>query len=142
MEVGQICKKVIGSESGRYCVIYKLEGNFAEITGIGKYKMCKRRRCNLKHLFPTKYKIKVESEKQDDIEKKFSSSGLITKLGLLKERDQRKKTIEPKKMKDREKRLKKRKEDEKEKAEKKGKKTEKEEKSKEKTKKPEKKKTK
>jgi len=110
MEVGQICKKVAGSESGRYCVIYHIEGNFAEITGIGKYKMCKRRRCNLKHLKPTKYKIKIESDKQEDIEKKLLGSGLIAKLGLLKEKDQRKKTIEPKKMKEREKRLKQRKE--------------------------------
>lgn len=97
MEVGQICKKVAGRESGRYCIIYKLEGNFAEITGISKYKMCRRRRCNIKHLKPTRFKIKLNSEKQEEIEKKLLSSGLISKLGLLKDRDFEKKFLKQKK---------------------------------------------
>ena len=87
MEVGQICKKIAGSEKGRYCVVVKIDGKFAEITGIKKFKMCRRRRCNIKHLQPTRFKIEIDSEKQEDIEKKLMSSGIITRLGLLKDKN-------------------------------------------------------
>lgn len=86
VEAGQICKKLAGRETGRYCVVVKVEGNFAEISGVAKYGMCKRKRCNLKHLLLTKYKIQLKSEKQDDVEKSISESGIITRLGLIKDR--------------------------------------------------------
>jgi large subunit ribosomal protein L14e len=90
MKVGQICKKIAGREKGRYCVVFKVDGKFAWITGIRKYKMCRRRRCNIKHLKPTRFKIEVESEKQEDIEKKLTSTGIITRLGLLKDKNLKK----------------------------------------------------
>jgi len=90
MEVGQICKKIAGRENGRYCVIVKIDGKFAEITGIKKYKMCRRRRCNINHLKPTRFKIEITSDKQEDIEKKLMSSGIIAKLGLLKDKNLKK----------------------------------------------------
>jgi len=93
MEPGQICKKIAGKEKGRYCVIFKVEGKLAWITGIKKYKMCRRRKCNLKHLKPTKFKINIDSEKQEDIEKKLYESGIITKLGLIKDRSLKKRKI-------------------------------------------------
>jgi large subunit ribosomal protein L14e len=91
MEVGQICKKTSGREKGRYCIVVKIEGNFAEITGIKKYKMCRRRKCNVKHLKPIKFRIKIDSDKQVDIEKKLSESGFISKFGLIKDRNLKKK---------------------------------------------------
>ncbi len=86
VEVGQICKKIAGRETGRYCVVVKVEGKFAEISGAKKYGMCKRKRCNLKHLTPTKFKIQLKGEKQEDIERGISESGIIKKLSLIKDR--------------------------------------------------------
>ncbi len=91
IEVGQICKKIAGRETGRYCIIVKVEGKFAEISGAKKYGMCKRKRCNLKHLTPTKFKIQLKGEKQEDIERGISESGVIKKLSLIKDRKIKKK---------------------------------------------------
>lgn len=86
IEVGRICKKIAGREKGRYCLVIKLEGKFAEISGAKKYGMCKRKRCNLKHLVPTKFKIHLKGEKQEDLEKSISESGIIKKLSLIKDK--------------------------------------------------------
>ena len=93
VEVGQICKKIAGREKGRYCVVVKIDGKFAEISGIKKYGMCKRRRCNIKHLNPTKFKIQLKGEKQEEVERSLSESGIIKKLSLIKERKKAKKII-------------------------------------------------
>ena len=93
VEVGQICKKIAGREKGRYCVVVKIDGKFAEISGIKKYGMCKRRRCNLKHLNPTKFKIQLKGEKQEEVERSLSESGIIKKLSLIKERKRKAKKI-------------------------------------------------
>lgn len=93
MEVGQICKKIAGREKGRYCVVIKVEGKFAEISGVKKYGMCRRKRCNLKHLIPTKFKIQLKGEKQEDIERSILESGVIKKLNLIKDRKIKRKPI-------------------------------------------------
>ena len=93
VEVGQICKKIAGREKGRYCVVVKIDGKFAEISGIKKYGMCKRRRCNIKHLNPTKFKIQLKGEKQEEVERSLSESGIIKKLSLIKERKRKAKKI-------------------------------------------------
>ena len=93
IEVGQICKKITGRETGRYCVVIKIEGKFAEISGAKKYGMCKRKRCNLKHLISTKFKIQLKGEKQEDIERSISESGIIKKLSLIKDRKVKRRKI-------------------------------------------------
>ena len=55
--------------------------------------MCKRRRCNLKHLNPTKFKIQLKGEKQEEVERSLSESGIIKKLSLIKERKRKAKKI-------------------------------------------------
>ncbi len=87
VEAGQICRKIAGREKGRYCIVVKqLEGSFVEISGAIKYGMCSRRRCNVKHLIITKYKIPLKGEKQEDIEKSISESGILKRLGFLKDK--------------------------------------------------------
>ncbi|MCK4730552.1 MAG: hypothetical protein KAT28_04485 [Candidatus Aenigmarchaeota archaeon] len=87
VEAGQICRKIAGREKGRYCIIVKpLDGSFAEISGAIKYGMCSRKRCNVKHLIITKYKIPLKGEKQEDIEKSISESGILKRLGFLKDK--------------------------------------------------------
>ncbi len=84
VEVGQVCKKIAGRETGRYCIVIKDEGKFVQISGISKYLMCKNKRCNKKHLIPTKIKIELKGEKQEDIERSLMNSGVIKRLGLEK----------------------------------------------------------
>jgi large subunit ribosomal protein L14e len=88
IEVGTICKKLSGREGGRYCVVVSLDekGKFAQISGIAKYGMCRAKRCNIKHLKATQFKIQLKSAKQEDIERAISESGVITKMNLKKDK--------------------------------------------------------
>ncbi|MGC9310456.1 MAG: hypothetical protein ACP5E4_01895 [Candidatus Aenigmatarchaeota archaeon] len=86
VEAGRICKKTAGREAGRYCVVLSIEGKFAKISGIRKYGMCSPRRCNLKHLVPTKFKVEVTSDRQEDVRKAVYASGIIPLMGLKKDR--------------------------------------------------------
>jgi large subunit ribosomal protein L14e len=88
IEVGTICKKLSGREGGRYCVVVSLDekGKFAQISGIAKYGMCRAKRCNIKHLKATQFKIPLKSAKQEDIERSISESGVITKMNLKKDK--------------------------------------------------------
>jgi ribosomal protein L14E/L6E/L27E len=88
IQVGSICKKLSGREGGRYCVVVSLDekGKFAQISGIAKFGMCKEGRCNTKHLKATQFKINLKSTTQEDIEKSISESGVISKMGLKKDK--------------------------------------------------------
>ena len=53
-DVGQVCVKLLGREAGYLCaVIEVIDKNFALVEG----PKVKRRRCNFKHLSPTKYML-------------------------------------------------------------------------------------
>lgn len=88
IEAGTICKKISGKEAGRYCIVVSIDEKrkFAQITGVAKYGMCKPRRCNVKHLMATQFKIPLKSTKQDDIEKEITGSGIISKMNLKKDK--------------------------------------------------------
>jgi len=88
IQIGSICKKLSGKEAGRYCVVISLDekGRFAQVSGIAKYGMCKSGRCNTKHLKATQFKINLKSNKQEDIERSISESGVISKMGLKKDK--------------------------------------------------------
>jgi large subunit ribosomal protein L14e len=63
-DVGQVCLKLLGREAGYLCTIVEvIHQNFALVEGL----KVKRRRCNFKHLSPTKYML-------DDLKK-----GAVTK---------------------------------------------------------------
>lgn len=88
IQAGSICKKLNGKEAGRYCIVVSLDekGKFAQVTGMAKYGMCKAGRCNVKHLKATQFKIPLKSTKQEDIERSISESGVITQMGLKKDK--------------------------------------------------------
>jgi large subunit ribosomal protein L14e len=88
IQAGSICKKLAGKEAGRYCVVVSLDekGRFAQVSGVAKYGMCKSGRCNTKHLKATQFKISLKSAKQEDIERSISESGVITRMGLKKDK--------------------------------------------------------
>lgn len=88
IEAGTICRKISGREAGRYCIVVSIDekGGFAQVSGVAKFGMCKPRRCNVKHLVATQFRIPLKSTKQEDIERSISESGVITKMGLKKDK--------------------------------------------------------
>lgn len=55
-DVGQVCVKLLGREAGYLCTIVEvIDKNFALVDSSSK--KVKRRRCNFKHLSPTKYML-------------------------------------------------------------------------------------
>ncbi len=67
MEIGRVCIKTMGRETGRKCVILeRVDENFVLVDS----PWVKRRRCNLHHLEPTDAKIAVkQGANSADVEK-------------------------------------------------------------------------
>ena len=86
LTVGRICMKTAGREAGKYCVILKkMDENFFLITGPKVLTGVKRRKCNIDHLEPTEYLIKIEAEASDKkVIDVLDKEGLLKKLGLKK----------------------------------------------------------
>jgi large subunit ribosomal protein L14e len=67
IEVGRICVKQLGRESGKKCVIIDvMDKSFILITGPKKITGVKRRRVNLNHLMPLEDKLDVKRGASDD----------------------------------------------------------------------------
>ncbi len=67
IEVGRICVKVAGRESGRKCVIVDLiDENFVLITGPKSLTGVKRRRVNIDHIEPLEQKIEIRKGASDE----------------------------------------------------------------------------
>ena len=73
IEVGRICVKLNGRETGQKCVIVDvIDKNFVLITGPKKVTGVRRRRTNVKHLEPTEDVIEIKKgASDDDIAKAF-----------------------------------------------------------------------
>ncbi|MCS7093793.1 MAG: 50S ribosomal protein L14e [Candidatus Aenigmarchaeota archaeon] len=84
IEVGRICVKLSGREKGRYCVVLKkIDKNFVLVSGPKILTGVKRRRVNLIHLQPTKYKLEIKEEADDkELLEAWRKSNLIEVLGL------------------------------------------------------------
>ena len=84
IEVGRLCLKIAGRESGRYCVVVKeMDENFVMVTGPRELTSVKRRRCNINHLEPVMETLNIKSDAPDsEILKAYQQANLITKLGL------------------------------------------------------------
>ena len=84
LEVGKVCMKTAGREAGKYCVVLKkMDNNFVLITGPKVLTGVKRRRCNVEHLEPTPFSVKIDAEASDNVViKAYDSAGITTKLGL------------------------------------------------------------
>ena len=67
IEVGRICVKIAGRESGRKCVIVDLiDENFVLITGPKSLTGVKRRRVNIRHIEPLEQKIEIKKGASDE----------------------------------------------------------------------------
>jgi len=86
LEVGRLCIKTAGREAGRYCVVLKsIDSNFVLITGPKVLTGVKRRKCNVEHLEPTQYSLKIKEDASErEVLEAYEKAGLIAKLNLKK----------------------------------------------------------
>ena len=86
LEVGRLCIKTAGREAGRYCVVLKsIDNNFVLVTGPKVLTGVKRRKCNVEHLEPTQYSLKIkEDASEKEVIEAYDKAGLISKLNLKK----------------------------------------------------------
>ena len=67
VEVGRLCVKLAGRETGRKCVIIDvMDKSFVLITGPKKVSGVKRRRVNINHVKPLQDKIEVKRGATDE----------------------------------------------------------------------------
>ncbi len=68
MEIGRICVKTYGREAGRKCVIVESDedDNYVIITGPKTLTGIRRRRCNIRHLEPTRKVLDIDEGIDDE----------------------------------------------------------------------------
>lgn len=67
IEVGRVCVKITGRESGRKCVIVDIiDKNFVLVTGPQKVTGVKRRRANINHIEPTEKRVNIKRGNSDE----------------------------------------------------------------------------
>src|SRR4030042_5146562 len=67
IEVGRICVKMAGRESGRKCVIVEvMDKSFVLVTGPKKVTGVKRRRVNINHVAPLEDTVQVKRGASDE----------------------------------------------------------------------------
>jgi len=67
IEVGRICVKTTGRESGMRCVIVDIvDKNYVLVTGPKSLSGIRRRRTNVNHLEPTEEKIDLKKDASDE----------------------------------------------------------------------------
>ena len=79
IEIGRICVKLAGRESGKKCVILDvIDKNYTLITGPKDITKVRRRRTNIKQLEPVKHKIFIEKNASDsDVIEALKKENLI-----------------------------------------------------------------
>ena|SRR3972149_3308626 len=84
VDVGQVVLKVAGREAGKIAaVVKKVDANFVMITGPKLLTGVKRRKANVEHIEPTKYKIEIKEDATDEeVIEAMKKAQLITKLNL------------------------------------------------------------
>src|SRR5271157_5845088 len=83
-EIGRVCMKIAGRETGKYCVVLKkVNDAFVEVTGPKMLTGVKRRRANVDHLEPLPFTVEIkESSADEEVLQALEKAGLITKFGL------------------------------------------------------------
>ena len=67
IEVGRVCVKVAGRETGRKCIIVDvMDKSFVLVTGPKKVSGVKRRRVNINHVAPTEETIQIKRGASDE----------------------------------------------------------------------------
>lgn len=80
-EVGRICVKLVGRETGRKCIVVDVvDKNFVLITGPKSVTGIRRRRTNVDHLEPTSELVELKKGAPDDEVEKALTKGKKTKF--------------------------------------------------------------
>ena len=81
IEVGRICVKLTGRETGKKCVVVDVvDKNFAVITGPKSVTGIRRRRTNVDHLEPTPQNIELKKGATDEEVEKALTKAKMTKF--------------------------------------------------------------
>jgi len=85
IEVGRICQKMFGRETGKKCVIIDvMDKSFVLITGPKSVTGVKRRRVNLNHIEPLEDKVDIKKgASDDDVAKALKAAGKIDEMGKI-----------------------------------------------------------
>jgi large subunit ribosomal protein L14e len=85
IEVGRVCVKVAGRESGRKCVIVDvMDKSFVLVTGPKKVTGVKRRRVNINHVAPLEDKIKVKRGASDEeVAQTLEAAGKLEEMAQI-----------------------------------------------------------
>src|SRR3989338_2732148 len=83
-DVGRLCVKTAGRDSGRYCVIVdSLPNNYVLVTGPKPLTGVRRRKCNIDHLRPLPHSVKLKKDSPDsDVLSAFEKDGVYKLLKL------------------------------------------------------------
>lgn len=81
-EVGRICVKTMGRETGSYCIIVEAKDDkTVVVTGPKHISGVRRRSCNIRHLEPLETKLSISSGADDKaVEKALDEADLTTKF--------------------------------------------------------------
>jgi large subunit ribosomal protein L14e len=82
VEVGRVCVKIAGRETGRRCVVVDVvDKNFVVVTGPVKVSGVKRRRVNIGHVEPTEMKVKIgRGDGDNEVVEALKAAGLLDKM--------------------------------------------------------------
>jgi large subunit ribosomal protein L14e len=82
IEVGRVCVKVAGRESGRKCVIVDvMDKSFVLVTGPKKVTGVKRRRVNINHVAPTEDTVQIKRGASDEeVTQMLEASGKLEEM--------------------------------------------------------------
>jgi large subunit ribosomal protein L14e len=81
MEVGRICVKLVGRETGKKCVIVDVvDKNFVLVTGPKSVTGVRRRRTNVDHLEPTPENVELKKGAPDEEVEKALTKGKKSKF--------------------------------------------------------------
>ena len=87
IEVGRVCVKLAGRESGRKCVIVDvMDKSFVMVTGPKKVTGVKRRRVNINHVAPLEDAIQVKRGASDEeVTQMLEAAGKLEEMSATAE---------------------------------------------------------
>jgi large subunit ribosomal protein L14e len=82
IEVGRVCVKLLGRETGKKCVIIDvMDKSFVLVTGPKKVTGVRRRRANINHIEPLQIKIDVTRGASDEeVTSILEASGMLEEM--------------------------------------------------------------
>ena len=87
IEVGRVCVKVAGRESGRRCVIVDvMDKSFVLVTGPKKVTGIKRRRVNINHVAPLEEILQIKRGASDEeVTQMLEADGKLEEMAKIAE---------------------------------------------------------